>query len=278
MFDLFGHMKGDSGGPVPVLRDQDRNGNQLIEPVSGCSTVLTELSREMRTQMNAIVAFSFMMNKKEYCEPEREEFSNHIYNSCEQIISLFDNFLDSAIIDTGNSISEPGVVHTCEMFGDLFSEFREILKRERYKDLLLVSDTVACQSPDCLFDANRVTRVIRNLFQIALRNTESGYIKVSYNIIEGNLRFCITDSGLGYLKCREFLQSRDMSESLAKYNDIHMAVSMALARKLIRLMDGSLWIENNGRTGSSIYFSIPVAAVANHDNSINEFSSTMSPT
>ena len=278
MFDLFGHMKGNSGDPVPVLRDQVRNSDQLIEPVSGCSTVLTELSREMRTRMNAIVAFSFMMNKKEYCEPEREEFSNHIYNSCEQIISLFDNFLDSAIIDAGNSISELGVVHTGEMFADLFSEFREILKRERYKDLLLVSDNMTCQSPDFLFDANRVTRVIRNLFQIALRNTESGYIKVSYNIIDGRLKFCITDSGLGYLKCREFLQSRDMSESLAKFNDIHMAVSMALARKLIRMMDGSLWIENNGKTGSSIYFSIPVATASNHDNSINEFSSTMSPT
>ena len=278
MFDFFGYMKVDSGDHAPVKRDQVRNGDQLVEPVSGCPTVLTELSREMRTRMNAIVAFSFMMNKKEYCEQEREEFSNHIYNSCEQIISLFDNFLDSAIIDAGNSISEPGIVHTGKMFADLFSEFRDIIKRERYKCLLLVSDNVACQRPDFLFDANRVTRVIRNLFQIALSNTESGYIKVSYNINEGKLRFCITDSGQGYLKCREFLQSRDMSESLAKYNDIHMAVSMALARKLIRMMDGSIWIENNGRTGSSICFSIPVAAAASRDNSINEFSSTMSPT
>ncbi|MBN2665734.1 MAG: HAMP domain-containing histidine kinase [Bacteroidales bacterium] len=278
MFDLFGHMKGDSGDPVPVQRDQARNCDQMIEPVSGCSTVLTELSREMRTQMNAIVAFSFMMNKKEYCEPEKEEFSNHIYNSCEQIISLFDNFLDSAIIDAGNSISEPGVVHTGEMFSDLFSEFREILKHERYKDLLLVTDNMACQSTDCLFDANRVTRVIRNLFQIALNHTKSGYIKVGYKIAEGHLKFCITDSGQGFLKCREFLQSRDLSESLAKFDDIHMAVSMDLVRKLIRMMDGSIRIENNGKTGSSISFSISVMPGANSDNSINKFSSTMSPT
>ena len=277
MFDLFGHIKGDSGDQVPGKRDQAGSVDQLIEPVSGSSAVLTELSREMRTRMNAIVAFSFMMHTSEYCEPEREEFGNHIYNSCEQIISLFDNFLDSAIIDAGNSISEPGVVHTGKMFADLFSEFREILKKERYKHLLLVSENVVCNSPDCLFDANRVTRVIRNLFQIALSNTESGYIKVSYSITEGKIRFCITDSGQGYLKCREFLQSIDLTESLARYDDIHTAVSLALVRKLIRMMDGSIWIENNGRTGSSIYFAIPVASVENHDNSINEFSNTMSP-
>jgi len=129
-----------------------------------------------------------------------------------------------------------------------------------------------------LTDANRVTRVIRNLFQIALSNTEAGYIKVGYNISESHLKFCITDSGQGYLKYGEFLQSRDLSESLAKFDDIHMAVSMTLARKLIRMMDGSLWIENNGMTGSSIYFSIPVTAAVNSDNSINKFSSTMSPT
>jgi len=278
MFELSEHMRGNNVDPVTVKRVQKRSGDQLTEQISGCSVVLTELSREMRTQMNAIVAFSFMMNKKEYGEPEKEEFSNHIYNSCEQIISLFDNFLDSAIIDTGNSKQEPGVFNPDSLFDDLFSEFREIMKKERYKDILLLSGKTDHKSPDYIFDANRVTRVIRNLFNIALSNTKSGCIKASYNITGGQLLFRITDSGQSFRKLREFIQSNDISDSLSKYADIHMAASINLTRKLIRMMEGSVWIESNGMKGSSVCFSVPLITVSDHNNQINKFSSTMSAT
>ena len=49
----------------------------------------------MRTHMNAIVAFSFLMKDNGCNDSEREEFSNQILSSCEQLIGLFDSFLDS---------------------------------------------------------------------------------------------------------------------------------------------------------------------------------------
>ena len=278
MFDLIGHIRGNSADRVAIARTQPLNGEQLTEPVSGSSALLTELSREMRTRMNAIVAFSYMMNKKEYCDPDKEEFSNHIYDSCEQIISLFDNFLDSAILDTGNSSPEPRIVNPGDLFSSLFAEFRSLMKSERYRELLLVSGDTDKNFKCCIFDENRVTRVIRNLFSIALSNTKSGYIKAGYNLADGRLTFFITDSGQGYLKCREFLQSNDISESLSKYNDIHTAMNIALVRKLIRILDGSVWIENNGITGSSVFFSIPVEATSDVNDQINNLPKAMSAT
>ena len=204
------------------------------QTIAACPSILTGMSREMRTQMNAIVAFSFLLNKKNYSDDEREEFSDHIYASCEKIISLFDNFLDSAIIDTGNSRSESGICNPNEVFNDLFSEFREFLKQDRYKDVILVSDNQSFSNAEYLIDMNRVTRVIRNLFQNALNNTKSGYIKVGYNLMNDRFTFHILDSGQGYFKCREFLQTQDLAQSLSKFNDTSTAVNMALTRKLIQ--------------------------------------------
>ena len=276
MFDLSGHSKGESGGSGPNNRETGRSSESYSQIISGCPPILTGLSREMRTQMNAIVAFSFLLKNKEYSDEEREEFSNQIYSSCEQIISLFDNFLDSAIIDTGNSRSESGVCNPDEMFGNLFSEFRETLKNDRYKDVILVSDSQTFQNSEYLIDTNRVTRVIRTLFQNALNNTKSGYIKAGYFIRNEQLTCFILDSGQGYVKCKEFLQSQDMSQSLSKFNDTFMAVSMALTRKLVQMMEGSVWIESNGLTGSGIYFSVPVTCATNSENEMNKFSNTMS--
>ncbi len=58
-----------------------------------CPTILTGMSHEVRTHMNAIVAFSYLMNRNSANDSEREEFSNQILASCEQLIGLVDNFL-----------------------------------------------------------------------------------------------------------------------------------------------------------------------------------------
>lgn len=276
MFDLSGHSKGESDDSISKGKDVGYKAESFNRKLNDCPLILTGMSREMRTQMNAIVAFAFLLNNKEYSEGEREEFSNQIYNSCEQIISLFDNFLDSAIIDTGNSRSEPGICNLNKEFNSLFSEFRETLKKEKYKDLILVSDSQKFQNSEYLIDLNRVIRVIRNLFQNSLTNTKSGYIKVGYYIKNDKLTFFIVDSGQGYSKCKEFLQSQDITQSLSKFNDTFTAVSMALSRKLVQMMDGSIWIESNGMTGSEIYFSVPVSKANNVEDSMNKFSNTMS--
>jgi len=276
MFDISAHSKGEAGESGQIRKETGKMTESFNQSVVSCPSILTGMSREMRTEMNAIVAFSFLLNNKDYSDFEREEFSGHIYASCEKIISLFDNFLDFAVIDTGNSRSESGICNPNEVFNDLFSEFREFLKQDRFKDVILVSDNQSFSDAEYLIDMNRVTRVIRNLFQNALNNTKSGYIKVGYDLKNDRFTFHIHDSGQGYFKCKEFLQSQDMAQSLTRFNDTSAAVNMALTRKLIQLMGGSIWIECNGLTGSGIYFSVPAGKAVNVENSVNKFSNTMS--
>jgi K+-sensing histidine kinase KdpD len=276
MFNLLVHIKGESGEQGPKSKDSGKKTEPLAQNMLYCPSILTGMSREMRTQMNSIVAFSFLLNKKEYSDKEMEEFSNQIYSSCEQIISLFDNFLDSAIIDTGNSKTESEICSTYKIFNDLLSEFKEMLKKEKYKDVILMSESQTFNNPEYLIDLIRLTRVIRNLFQNALSNTQSGYIKVGYYFRDDKLIFFILDTGQGYAKCKEFLESQDINQSITRFNDTFTAVNMVLTRKLIQMLNGSIWIERNGLTGSGIYFSVPVTAAANIEDPVNKFSNTMS--
>jgi signal transduction histidine kinase len=92
-----------------------------------CPTVLTGISHEMRTHMNAIVAFSFLMKDSSCNNSDRQEFSSQILGACEQLIGLFDSFLDSAIIDTGNSKADSKICKLDSFLDDLISEFTRIL-------------------------------------------------------------------------------------------------------------------------------------------------------
>jgi K+-sensing histidine kinase KdpD len=238
--------------------DQRKDVISLNNSMINCPTVITGMSHEVRTHMNAIVAFSFLMNRNNCNEIEREDYNNHIISSCEQLLGLFDNFFDSAIIDTGNSQTDLKVSKLSTILDDLLTEFREILKKEDSRDIVLVSESNLAETFDIIIDSDRVFRVMRNLFQNAVKNTHSGYIKIGYSFRDNELTFYVLDSGQGYFKCKEFLHTEDLNESLSKYNDTASAINLTLAKKIIQILKGSMWVECNGLTGTGIYFSVPV--------------------
>ncbi|MCX6332959.1 MAG: HAMP domain-containing sensor histidine kinase [Bacteroidia bacterium] len=241
-----------------------------------CPTILTGMSHEVRTHMNAIVAFSYLMNRNSSNDSEREEFSNQILTSCEQLIGLLDNFLDSAIIESGNQKTDLRICRLTDILDELLSEFRDILRREGESNVVLVTENSCSDSNEVIIDSDRVFRVIRILFQNALKNTKSGYIRIGYEFRDDKLTFHVLDSGQGYFKCKEFLHTEDLNKSLANYNDTVSAISLTLAKKIISFLGGSVWIECNGLTGTGIYFSVPVKeAAGNSDISINKFVNSM---
>lgn len=276
MFNLSEHSKEETGFTGKKRKNAGRVSEAAIKDLLSCPSILTGMSHEVRTEMNSIVAFSYLLNKNNYSTEEREEYSKNIFSSCEKIISLFDNFLDAAIIDTGNSESESANCCPDQIINSLFTEFREILKQERYRDIIFVADSQPLQNSWYSLDMNRITRVIRNLFRNAVSCTRSGYIKAGYELSNEKLTFYVLDSGDGYFKCKEFLESQAMTQSMTKFNDTVTAVNLTLTRKLIQMMGGSLWIECNGFSGSAIYFSVPLNSKTKNEITIKTFSNTIS--
>ena len=275
MFDLTvidNNAGGNSGitkFDAGIVKDAFRN------VVINCPSIITGMSHEMRTHMNAIVAFSYLMKDNCCSNTDREEFSNQILSSCEQLIGLFDSFLDSAIIDLGSSKTDSRICKLNKMLDDLLFEFREILRKEGKKELELITENQDSDNSEVFLDRHRVFRVIRSLFQIAVKNTKSGYVKIGYHFRDGHVTFYLLDSGQGYFKCKEFLHTEDLNESLVQHNDMFTAINLTLAKKLIAMLGGTIWIECNGLTGSGLYISVPARAVATTDININKYSNTV---
>jgi len=257
--------------PSVLIQNGELQAEADIMKMINCPSLLTGMSHEMRTHMNSIMAFSFLLNKGGLDDNEKEEFSNHILSSCEQLMYLFDNFLDSAIIDTGNSRAELRKCRIKEILEELLADFRVILKREDHKDLVLILENQFSDLEEVFLDSQRVTRVIRSLFNNALNNTKSGYIKIGYCFKDNDLVFYLLDSGNGFQKCDDFLNTQNLNDSLGRHNDANSAINLTLARKLVSLMDGKIWIEPNGPEGTGIYFSVPAKGVDKQKFTLNKY-------
>ena len=240
-----------------------------------CPTVLTGISHEMRTHMNAIVAFSFLMKDNACGDSEREEFSKQILNSCEQLIGLFDSFLDAAIIDTGNSKADSKIYKLDNLLDELLSDFREEMQKAGHENLELVTEIQFTNYLEVIIDKNKIYRIIRSLFQNSVKSTKSGYIKIGYFLRDDKVNFYVLDSGQGYFKCKEFLQTENLNESLQLHNDTYTAINITLAKKLIQMLGGTVSIECNGLTGTGIFFSIPVKQVVSSNLNLNKYVNTM---
>jgi signal transduction histidine kinase len=275
MFDLPINDSGAEGDSQLTAVKKGTGMNPIKNNILNSSTALTGMSHEMRTHMNAIVAFSFLMKDNSCTISDREEFGNQIISSCEQLLGLFDSFLDSAIIDTGNSKTESRICNLDNFLDDFLSEFRETINNESHKNLELITEIPFTNSTEVYIDRNKLFRVIRCLFQNSITNTKSGYIKIGYHFNNDLVTFYVLDSGQGYFKIREFLHSENINESLSLHNDTYSAINISLAKKLIQLLGGSIWIESNGFSGTGIYFSVPVKVVSKSSKNINKYVNTM---
>ncbi|MCA1755837.1 MAG: HAMP domain-containing histidine kinase [Bacteroidales bacterium] len=224
--------------------------------IMGCPTILTGLSHEVRTYMNSIVAFSYLLNNDECSENEKKEFNEHIITSAEQLITLFDNFLDSALLETTN----PGNTFHKQDIGNLLNrvmaDLNRVLARAGKENLRLILDPQGVMN-EIYVDEEKVHRVFINLFHNALENTSSGYIRMGCSRTDHRVIFYVIDSGEGFALSKDLLTASKINGYILKNINTFNIVGLSLARKLVENMGGRIWIEPNGPGGSAIYFSIP---------------------
>lgn len=271
MFEIQGNSVTTGENSGMNTRQQDSGGNPFSDTIAFHTSVLNGMSHEMRTQMSSIISLAFLLKEKSLTEPERDEFVNQIYNTCGQLIALFENYLESAIVDSGISKNDEISCNQNNLLDSLLSEFREVLSKGGKDTIELVTETQFSQSHDIFIDKTRIYRILRCLFHNSLQNTDSGYIKIGYFNNEGTITFYVLDSGQGYLKTREFLNSTDLTYSLSQYNDLSSAVNITLAKKLIQFLGGTCSIKNNGTSGSGIYFSVPSRMKPKTPVTVNKF-------
>jgi K+-sensing histidine kinase KdpD len=219
--------------------------------------IIAGVSHEVRTQMNSIVAFSYLLNNTRFSDNERQEFSDQIITSCEQLIGLFENFFDTAVLESGSSKASLRETDAGKLFESLASEFR-VLKRKKGKDnvILIQEDNL----PDKLMlriDKARTVRILSNLFRNALDNTFSGFIKLGCTYDDEMITYYIKDSGQGFSNSSHLLLSDNPEIQYSDSQDTYSAMNLILARNLILALDGKIRVETNDAGGTSVFVSLP---------------------
>ncbi len=222
------------------------------------TSFLANMSHEIRTPMNAILGFIELLDETIYTPEERKKFRTFIHSSGQSLLSLINDIIDIAKIESGQ-------IDIFKSEFDLvavFTEMKYIYSKKISEDLLPLDLTL--DMPESLIvktDELRIKQVLINLLDNALKFTEKGNIQFGCKQ-EGEIAHCyVRDTGMGIPS--EFIDlifdrfRKVDSEEGRVYRGT--GLGLAISKNIIELLGGNIWVESIVDKGSTFYFTFPVS-------------------
>ncbi len=226
--------------------------------------LLATLSHAIRTPMNGILGMSRLLVRGRLQAEERRH-AEIIHSSAESLLRLIDEILDIAKIEAGQLLLEPADFRLREVVGETV----ELLSAQARSKGLTLRFSVAEETPEALSgDAHRLRQVLLNLVDNGVKFTERGFVFVSVAAVESPdgggarsswIRFTVRDTGVGIEpdlmpKLFDSFPRSDVAAPSAG------GLGLAIIKRLVDLMGGSIDVESTPGQGSTFTFRLPFEA------------------
>ena len=222
------------------------------------SQFLANMSHELRTPLNAILGYTELILDSIYGEiPEKaRETMTRIERSGRHLLALINDVLDLSKIEAGQltlSLTDYSLretVHTVVMA-------MEPLAAEKGLALKVALDP---NLPLARGDERRISQVLLNLVGNAVKFTDAGEVRIEAKVADGAFLVSVSDTGPGIAaehlaRIFEEFQQADTSNTREKGGS---GLGLSIARRILELHGGRIWVESTPGKGSTFSFTLPV--------------------
>lgn len=213
------------------------------------SAFLANMSHEIRTPLNAIVGFSQLLAETDDPE-ERHEFVEIIDSNNRMLLQLISDILDLAKIESGTMDFKFADMSIKEVINEIVTSFR--IKMPDNVALIAPQDSPECQ---IYSDRMRLTQVISNFLNNAIKYTSEGCIILAYEIIGDEIKFSVTDTGDGM---SQEIQAH-IFDRFYKGNTFKQGTGLGLSicETIVNRLGGRIGVNSELGKGSTFWFTHP---------------------
>lgn len=213
------------------------------------SAFLANMSHEIRTPLNAIVGFSQLLAETDDPE-ERHEFVEIIDSNNRMLLQLISDILDLAKIESGTMDFKFADMNVKEVINEIVTSFR--IKMPDNVALIAPQDSPECQ---IYSDRMRLTQVISNFLNNAIKYTSEGCITLAYEIIGDEIKFSVTDTGDGM---SQEIQAH-IFDRFYKGNTFKQGTGLGLSicETIVNRLGGRSGVNSELGKGSTFWFTHP---------------------
>jgi len=221
---------------------------------------LSSVSHELRTPMNAILGFSNLLIDKNITSDKKEEYMEHINQSGNSLLTIVDSMIDASLLEVNELRVSRERVNLNTLVQQVYHYFN-IDKYKLGKDHIALLLNKGVRKDDFLIttDHYRLTQVLSSLLNNALKFTNKGIIEFGYFIREDQkIQFFVKDSGKGVLaeKAGSIFNKFEKQDEDYGNGEGGVGLGLTLAKGIIKLLGGEIWVESNIFNGSTFNFTI----------------------
>lgn len=233
---------------------------ELAEAANHAKSVfLANMSHELRTPLNAILGFSSLLRKEIQLSPAQHYKLDIINRSGEQLLSLINDVLEMAKIESGRVQLENAAFDLGGMVRDVI-DMIEIKAKE--KGLQLLIDQSSLFPRFIKGDEDRLRQVLINLVGNAVKFTQQGGVTVRLGTRDNTISHLIIeieDSGPGIAledQQRLFQPFLQLGKQVAI--NTGTGLGLAIADQYVQLMGGRISLKSSPGTGSLFRVDLPL--------------------
>ena len=272
---------GEITGAVEVLHDlneQERLALRLQRAREDAETAraarkqfVATVSHEVRTPLNAVLGMTDLLRLTALTRKQKS-YVQIMESSSNMLLSLLDNMLDFATIEAGKLKLKRDSFHV----NDLLERVLEIMGYQAYaKGIELMGATDYAPDLQVVGDLQRLQQIMINIVGNAIKFTEAGEVVINVGVESGKdgeaeLSVSVSDTGIGMaddVAERLFVPFSSIAREIGSPGQ-GAGLGLAISKQLLDLMGGDINVESELGKGTTIWFTVPVIRIAEHDRSV----------
>ncbi|MEJ1297331.1 MAG: ATP-binding protein [Candidatus Sedimenticola sp. (ex Thyasira tokunagai)] len=224
---------------------------------------LAIMTHELRTPLAGVVGMSRLLATTTL-DREQRQYLESVRSSANMLESLVGDVLDFSKIDAGKLELTPRLF---DLRSSMTAVCATLSSEAVNRGVELVSHIDSDVPIQVYGDELRINQVIYNLLGNAVKFTDRGsvtiHVEVAHedeSIPEGHLRITVRDTGIGMSpeKLERVFESFWQANSSTTRQYDGSGLGTTIARDLVRLMGGNLYVESVEGEGSAFWFNLPL--------------------
>ena len=218
---------------------------------------LHNVSHEIRTPMNAIIGFSSLLNEPGLDQSDRQQYTEIIFQSSNQLLSIINDIVDVANIESGQvkvNIKRTDLNFSLRSLDEQFS-----FSEKQYKIPITLSAGLPDEKAVIMTDNTKLIQILSNLINNSVKFTPSGQIDFGYTLNGNWLEFFVKDTGIG-------IPQESLGKIFDRFYQVDRTISkqfggtglgLSICKAYVQLLGGNISVLSSSDNGTSFVFTIP---------------------
>lgn len=220
------------------------------------STFLSSMSHELRTPLNAILGFSQLLEMSSGLDELQLENVREIKCAGAYLLSLLNEILDLARIESGTLEIHPEQIALSEVMD---MSYAQNIAAADARNIAIVRG-LQCDCCKMTADRRRLLQILNNLISNAIKyNRAGGSVTVSCsNLDRQSLRISVTDTGQGIPPEKRLQLFQPFNRLGAEMGAMTgTGIGLVITKQLVERMGGRIGVESTVGTGSTFWIELP---------------------